>query len=114
MCSEPSRLQTSRIASVTVPGLPPSAVPAASRLPIPPPETLHIPRLPPFGPPPAATVRANSTPVSSKAILQKLPLRVYKRLEEMIATCSYMEWKHFDAGVVKVRRAQERASDVVK
>ncbi|GFR50616.1 hypothetical protein Agub_g12700 [Astrephomene gubernaculifera] len=51
---------------------------------------------------PSATVRANSTPVSSKAILQKLPLRVYRRLEEVIAKCSYMEWKHFDAGVVKV------------
>ncbi|KAG2437284.1 hypothetical protein HXX76_005943 [Chlamydomonas incerta] len=51
---------------------------------------------------PSATVRANSTPVSSKAILQKLPLRVYKRLEDVIAKCSYMEWKHFDAGVVKV------------
>lgn len=51
----------------------------------------------------AATVRANSVPVSSKAILQKLPLRVYKRLEDVIAKCSYMEWKHFDAGVVKVR-----------
>ncbi|GLI62390.1 hypothetical protein VaNZ11_005009 [Volvox africanus] len=51
---------------------------------------------------PSATVRANSTPVSSKAILQKLPLRVYKRLEEVINRCSYMEWKHFDAGVVKV------------
>lgn len=50
----------------------------------------------------AATVRANSVPVSSKAILQKLPLRVYKRLEEIIAKCSYMEWKHFDAGVIKV------------
>ncbi|KXZ54229.1 hypothetical protein GPECTOR_5g320 [Gonium pectorale] len=51
---------------------------------------------------PSATVRANSTPVSSKAILQRLPLRVYKRLEEVINKCSYMEWKHFDAGVVKV------------
>lgn len=58
-------------------------------------------------------MRANSTPVSSKAILQKLPLRVYKRLEEMIATCSYMEWKHFDAGVVKVRRAPGRTNDAV-
>ena len=47
---------------------------------------------------PPATVRANSTPVSSKAILQKLPLNVYKRLEEVVTRCSYMEWKHFDAG----------------
>jgi hypothetical protein len=27
---------------------------------------------------------------------------VYKRLEEVVARCVYMEWKHFDAGVVKV------------
>lgn len=53
-------------------------------------------------------MRANSTPVSSKAILQKLPLRVYKRLEDVIAKCSYMEWKHFDAGVVKVCGAARR------
>jgi len=26
------------------------------------------------------------------------PLQVYKRLEEIVNNCSYMEWKHFDAG----------------
>uniref|UniRef100_A0A7S0S3Z7 Uncharacterized protein n=1 Tax=Chlamydomonas leiostraca TaxID=1034604 RepID=A0A7S0S3Z7_9CHLO len=51
---------------------------------------------------PSAAVRASSVPVSCKAMLQKLPLRVYKRLEEVVARCVYMEWKHFDAGVVKV------------
>ena len=52
---------------------------------------------------PNAAVRMSSVPVSCKAILQRLPPRVYKRLEELVARCSYMEWKHFDAGVVKVR-----------
>lgn len=49
-----------------------------------------------------AAVRASSTPISAKAMLQKLPSRVYKRLEGVINSCSYLEWKHFDAGVVKV------------
>ena len=43
-------------------------------------------------------------PVSTKAMLQKLPLRVFKRLEQVVAACEYLDWKHFDAGVVKVRR----------
>lgn len=30
-------------------------------------------------------------------------LQVYKRLEDIVNNCSYMEWKHFDAGVIKVR-----------
>ncbi len=29
-------------------------------------------------------------------------LQVLARLEEVVARCSYMDWKHFDAGVVKV------------
>ncbi len=37
-----------------------------------------------------------------RSVLQKLPLRVYRRLEEAVAQCPHLEWKHFDAGVVKV------------
>ena len=43
-----------------------------------------------------------STPVSSKAILQRLPLRLYRRLEDIVNRCNHLEWKHFDAGVIKV------------
>lgn len=50
----------------------------------------------------AGMIRLASTPISCKAILQKLPLRVYKRLEEVVNSCTYLEWKHFDAGVIKV------------
>jgi hypothetical protein len=48
-------------------------------------------------------MRAPSMPVNNKAMLQKLPLKVYRRLEEVVAGCPYLEWHHFDAGVVKVR-----------
>jgi hypothetical protein len=44
--------------------------------------------------------------MSTKAMLQKLPLRVYRRLEEVVAACDYLEWRHFDAGVVKVGRGR--------
>ncbi len=47
-------------------------------------------------------LRGNSTPVSAKAMLQKLPMRVYRRLEELVGSCGHLDWKHFDAGVVKV------------
>lgn len=43
-----------------------------------------------------------SVPVSSKAILQRLPLRLYRRLEDIVSRCDHLEWKHFDAGVIKV------------
>ncbi len=47
-------------------------------------------------------IRLASVPVSAKAMLAKLPLKVYRRLEEVVASCSYLEWHHLDAGVVKV------------
>ena len=36
-------------------------------------------------------------------VLIAMHAQVYRRLEEIINNCSYMDWKHFDAGVVKVR-----------
>lgn len=49
-------------------------------------------------------MRVPSMPVNNKAMLQKLPLKVYRRLEEVVAGCPYLEWHHFDAGVIKVRQ----------
>jgi hypothetical protein len=48
-------------------------------------------------------IRLASVPVSTKSMLQKLPLKVFKQLEQLVASCAYLEWRHFDAGVVKVR-----------
>lgn len=36
-------------------------------------------------------------------IYSTLRAQVYARLEEVVSRCTYMDWKHFDAGVVKVR-----------
>jgi hypothetical protein len=47
-------------------------------------------------------IRLASVPVSTKSMLQKLPLKVFKQLEQLVASCAYLEWRHFDAGVVKV------------
>jgi hypothetical protein len=47
-------------------------------------------------------IRLASVPVSTKAMLQKLPLKVFRQLEQLVAGCAYLEWRHFDAGVVKV------------
>eukprot|EP00879_Flechtneria_rotunda_P002224 GHRR01002410.1.p1 GENE.GHRR01002410.1~~GHRR01002410.1.p1 ORF type:complete len:1011 (+),score=410.17 GHRR01002410.1:278-3310(+) len=47
-------------------------------------------------------IRLASVPVSTKSMLQKLPLKVFKQLEQLVAKCAYLEWRHFDAGVVKV------------
>ena len=43
-----------------------------------------------------------TTPVTAKLLLQKLPLRVFKRLEEIVSRSNDLDWKHFDAGVIKV------------
>lgn len=51
-------------------------------------------------------IRLASVPVSTKAMLQKLPLKVFRQLEQLVAGCAYLEWRHFDAGVVKVRGMQ--------
>jgi hypothetical protein len=48
-------------------------------------------------------IRLASVPVSTKSMLQKLPLKVFRQLEQLVASCAYLEWRHFDAGVVKVR-----------
>lgn len=48
-------------------------------------------------------IRLASVPVSTKAMLQKLPLKVFRQLEALVAGSPYLEWRHFDAGVVKVR-----------
>jgi hypothetical protein len=47
-------------------------------------------------------IRLASVPVSTKSMLQKLPLKVFRQLEQLVAGCAYLEWRHFDAGVVKV------------
>ncbi|WIA08480.1 hypothetical protein OEZ85_007916 [Tetradesmus obliquus] len=47
-------------------------------------------------------IRLASVPVSTKSMLQKLPLKVFRQLEALVASCAYLEWRHFDAGVVKV------------
>eukprot|EP00798_Chlamydomonas_sp_ICE-L_P031875 gene31875-7084_t len=39
---------------------------------------------------------------TSKVLSQKLPHKVYVRLEEIVNRGSFIDWKHFDAGVVKV------------
>lgn len=36
-------------------------------------------------------------------MLHKCGVRVYRRVEEAIASSSHLQWHHFDAGVVKVR-----------
>lgn len=51
------------------------------------------------------------SPMNSNALLSKLPLRVYKHLEEVINKCSHMDWRHFDAGVVKVGHPTTHRSD---
>ena len=58
-------------------------------------------------------IRLASVPVSTKAMLQKLPLRVYRRLEEVVTACDYLEWRHFDAGVVKVRGSKSGREEAV-
>ncbi len=62
----------------------------------------HLTRLPRPAPPHAGVLRGNAAPVSAKVLLQKLPPRVYRRLEELVGSCAHLDWKHFDAGVVKV------------
>jgi hypothetical protein len=47
-------------------------------------------------------IRLASVPVSTKAMLQKLPLKVFKQIELLVQNCAYLEWRHFDAGVIKV------------
>jgi hypothetical protein len=47
-------------------------------------------------------IRLASVPVSTKAMLQKLPLKVFKQVEALVAHSPYLEWRHFDAGVIKV------------
>jgi len=37
-----------------------------------------------------------------QAMLHKCGVRVYKRVEEAVASSSQLQWHHFDAGVVKV------------
>lgn len=66
--------------------------------------------------PSSGTPRSSSTPVSAKAMLQKLPQKVFKKLEASIAACSFLEWKHFDAGVMKVlvQLAELAESDVIE
>lgn len=49
-------------------------------------------------------IRLASVPVSTKAMLQKLPLKVFKQIELLVQNCAYLEWRHFDAGVIKVSR----------
>lgn len=54
--------------------------------------------------------------MSSKTILQRLPLRLYRRLEDILSRCDHLEWKHFDAGVIKVgwRQAQGEKGSYVR
>ena len=40
--------------------------------------------------------------ISDNSFNHLFPCQVYKRLEEIVNNCSYMDWKHFDAGVIKV------------
>jgi hypothetical protein len=47
-------------------------------------------------------IRLTSVPVSTKAMLQKLPLKVFKQIELLVQNSAYLEWRHFDAGVIKV------------
>jgi hypothetical protein len=48
-------------------------------------------------------IRLASVPVSTKSMLQKLPLKVFKQIELLVQNCAYLEWRHFDGGVIKVR-----------
>lgn len=48
-------------------------------------------------------IRVTSTPLSTKTILQRLPPRVFQRLEATVNATAHLNWQHFDAGVVKVR-----------
>lgn len=52
-----------------------------------------------------------TTPAAAKLLLQKLPLRVFRRLEEIVNRSSDLDWKHFDAGVVKVLGQLAELSD---
>ena len=66
-------------------------------------------------PPRPLTLRpARSTPVTAKAILQRLPLRLYRRLEDIVNRCNHLEWKHFDAGVIKVQQGGGGREGVIK
>ncbi|GAX80585.1 hypothetical protein CEUSTIGMA_g8022.t1 [Chlamydomonas eustigma] len=59
----------------------------------------------------SAPVRTNSTHMSAKAVLQRLPLRLYRRIEDIVNRCNHLEWKHFDAGVIKVLGQLAELSD---
>lgn len=52
-------------------------------------------------------IRLTSVPVSTKAMLQKLPLKVFKQIELLVQNSAYLEWRHFDAGVIKVRGSRQ-------
>lgn len=52
------------------------------------------------------------TTLSCVIILTRVASQVYKRLEEVVGRCAYMEWKHFDAGVIKVCWCQSQAAEL--
>lgn len=56
-------------------------------------------------------IRLASVPISTKAMLHKCGPRVYRRVEEAVASSSHLQWHHFDAGVVKVLAELARLSE---